>query len=81
MSDQLPQTAVQLDQALAHSLTSSRAKSPGVAVVEEALTVLERRGQAEMSRDGWLLTKAGMQLYYSLEDRFENSGQRGDYGF
>jgi hypothetical protein len=81
LNDSLPMTVEQINDALGQSLTWRAARSPGVPATVEALAVLERRGHARQSEGGWILTRAGMQLYGSLEDRFENSGQHGNYGF
>jgi hypothetical protein len=81
LSDSLPSTTESVNEALGQSITRGAVSPPGVAATETALEQLRLRGDVERSSDGWLLTAKGLQRFYTLEDRFENSGQRGDYGF
>jgi hypothetical protein len=81
LSETLPSTVDGVNEALGTSLVQGNVASPGVAATVSALEALARRGLAVCSDEGWLLTPAGAAQYYTLESRFENSGQRGDYGF
>lgn len=81
LSDIVPQTTAQVNEALGKGLTWKTYRSPGIEATEAALEGLERRGLAERIDDGWQLTKAGASQYQRLEDLFDNSNGYGDYGF
>jgi hypothetical protein len=81
LDESIPRTVERIDVALAQAASGRRAVAPGCRATLEALRALERRGQARQLDGGWVLSAAGVRAYNTLEDRYENSGQRGDYGF
>jgi hypothetical protein len=81
LSEILPTTVEGVNEALGTSLLRGDVIPPGVAATQSALEALAGRGLAVCSDKGWLLTRAGAARFYTLESAFENSGQRGDYGF
>jgi ParB-like chromosome segregation protein Spo0J len=76
-----PLTDEQIQESLRFSPRTGERPEVPLESIREAGEVLISRGLASHDEDGWRLTLEGHRDWIRREDHFENSGQRGDYGW